>query len=773
MSPTTNVSVSFKLTDQPSDIKREWWRALKDLPTKGVEKPVGGSFRARHLDVPVPEDAQSERSAYSSPSRIALVVIACIIAAFASPILAGEAKLPKPGQNWIEVRTNNFLFFSNAGRGATRRVAIDLEELRAVLGQLTDYELQSPIPTLIYVFRHDRSFDPYKILYQGKPAAVSGYFMAREHANYIAVSADSRDTSDIVFHEYVHYVTASNLGYLPTWFSEGLAEFYSSFEVVDETVYIGLPLMHHLARLRGSTPIPFDQLLAVDHESPLYNEKDRKGDFYAEAWALVHYLLLGNEERRLQLSRFLDLIDDGTPENVAFTAAFGTDSETLAQEVRGHHKGPRFRFAQAKAEIDVEAGLSVREMSYSEVLYRLGDLLASQDNDRQEGTAYFEASIDANPQNGLALSALAVEKENIADWAVAEELYYRALRASPDDPTVLFRWGEFLSQRGGDYRDAVSALTRSTRLDPAFAPAWAALAEVYSEAGVVSPESLAAAETAHRLLPANDEVAGDLLRLLLRSDHRERALELVETSFRSRPRQQAQAWMMVLQHDFIRARELLRDGRPEEALRRIELAERIAARAVNPAFIRQSIESLQRAVAENEASALYARAEGLFAAGDLEGARTLLELALSKINDGPVAASCRRLLDVIDHPEQYEPGRGPVITTSPTREEIEDLNRLLASNDLDGALEYLKGLQEHTHPSGELWLGSKIREIERSIHHSHYVDTYNRAVDMYNDQDYAGAVRVLEELLATLPEGPEADSTATMLDDSRRAMKRR
>jgi len=309
------------------------------------------------------------------------------------------------------------------------------------------------------------------------------------------------------------------------------------------------------------------------------------------------------------------------------------------------------------------------------------------------------------------------------------------------------------------------------RLDPAFAPAWATLAEVYSEAGVVSPESLAAAETAHRLLPTNDEVAGDLLRLLLRSDHRGRALELVENSFRSRPRVRAQAWTMVLQNDFIRTRELLRDGRPEEALRRIELAESIAVRGVDPEFIRQSIESLRHAVAENEASALYARAEALFAAGEPEGARTLLDLALSKINEGPVAASCRRLLDVIDHPEQYEPDRGPVITTSPTREEIENLNRLLVSNDLDGALEYLKGLQEHTHPSGELWLASKIREIERSIHHNHYVDTYNRAVDMYNDRDYPGAVRVLEKLLATLPEGPEADSARTLLDDSRRAMK--
>jgi tetratricopeptide (TPR) repeat protein len=688
-----------------------------------------------------------------------------------SPAFSGEVDLPKPGQKWIEVRTDHFSFFSNAGKGATRRVAVDLEELRAVLADLTDYELQSPIPTLIYVFRHDRSFEPYKILYQGKAAAISGYFMAREDANYIAISADSRDASRIVFHEYVHYVSANNLGYLPTWFSEGLAEFYSSFKVVDDTVYIGLPIRHHLALLRGSIPIPLDQLLAVDQGSPLYNEKDRKGEFYAESWALVHYLLLGNEERRQQLSRFLDLIQDGTPEGAAFTAAFGTDSETLAREVRGHLRGPRFRFAQATAEIDVETSLSVRQMSYSEVLYRLGDLLASQDRERQERTAYFEASIDADPDNGLALSALAVERERRADWASAKDLYRRALLASPDDPTVLFRWGEFLSRRGDDHRDAVTALTRSTQLDPSFAPAWAALAAIYSVAGIDSPEALAAAETAHRLLPTNDEVAHDLLRMLLRSDQRDRAVKLAETSFRSRPRMRAQAWMMIVQFDFIRARELLRDGRHEEALRRIELAETIADRGADPAFIRQGIESVRRAVAENEGSALNDRAEALFATGDLEGARELLELALSKVDDGPVAASCRRLLDILDHPDRYKAGQGPVIRTSPTKEQIDHFNQLFVANDLAGALEYLKRLQEQSEGVGDPWLSSKIWEIEGTLRYNNYIDTYNRAVDLYNDEDYPEAVRILEELLATLPEGVQADFLRVFLDDARREIK--
>ena len=151
----------------------------------------------------------------------------------------------------------------------------------------------------------------------------------------------------------------------------------------------------------------------------------------------------------------------------------------------------------------------------------------------------------------------------------------------------------------------------------------------------------------------------------------------------------------------------------------------------------------------------------------------MLEVALSKVDEGPVAASCRQLLDVIDHPERYRPGQGPVYRASPTRKEIENLNRLLAANNLDGALEYLKGLQEHSDGSGQLWLESKIEEIERTLRYIHFIDTYNRAVDLYNDEDYPGAERVLEELLATLPEGPQAESAGALLDDARRAMKPR
>ena len=48
-------------------------------------------------------------------------------------------------------------------------------------------------------------------------------------------------------------------------------------------------------------------------DSPLYNEGDRRGVFYAESWALVHYLLIGNPQRKGQLGAYLQKYADGVP----------------------------------------------------------------------------------------------------------------------------------------------------------------------------------------------------------------------------------------------------------------------------------------------------------------------------------------------------------------------------------------------------------------------------------------------------------------------------
>ncbi|MCW8985808.1 MAG: DUF1570 domain-containing protein [Thermoanaerobaculales bacterium] len=699
----------------------------------------------------------------------ATLVIAVTV--YSSPISAQEIALPKPTQKWIEIRTTNFRFFSNAGRSATRRVAVDLEELRAVLAQLTDYDLQAPIPSFIFVFKGDRSFLPYKTLYEGHPAAASGYFIGGDHANYIAINADSRDASAIVYHEYVHYVANNNMWNLPVWFSEGLAQFYESFDVAGNTVYIGLPILRHLSVLRGAIPIPLEELLAVDHHSKLYNEADRKGVFYAQSWAIVHYLLLGDEERRAQLGIYLELVRDGVPGDEAFHTAFSNDYDSLARELRAYLRNLSFPSIQTKANFDLDEEFEIRSMSYAEVLYRLGDLLANQHPERPERTAFFKAAIEIDPEYGAPISAMAVEAEKKANWEEARALHERAAECSPGDAMVLFRWGEFSSHRGGQLQTAIAALTRSTELAPLFAPAWATLAGVYADAGLTSDEAIEAARKAHVMRPSDLIVTRDLVRLYLRMDRREEAVSLIGDALRSNRRAQAEALTLVIQQDLERAQDLLRDDRPMAAAERLNLAETLVDRSLYPQVVRQNIDWTRHRIDEEMALAHYHRAQELFSQDDREAAREELGLALGLIDEGPVAWSSRQLLDLIDHPYELTPTDTMTFNPSPTAQEIDHFNHLVATKEWETALEFLEAMRSRLGEEQQDWLDERVREIHRSVDYNRYVDEYNRAVDFYNHRQFEDAVKVLEVLISTLPEGRESESVKALLNDALEALK--
>ncbi|MFV2071219.1 MAG: tetratricopeptide repeat protein [Thermoanaerobaculales bacterium] len=705
-----------------------------------------------------------------TPKRFLSVALLVFVASSAN---TSGLRLPKEKERWIEVRTENFLFYSNAGRSSTRRVAADLEELRAVLAEVTDLDLRSPIPTRIYVFRSERSFEPFKILYQGNPSAISGYFIRRKQANYIAINADSPDASGIVFHEYVHYVAANNFWYIPVWFEEGLAEFYQSFQVIGDTVFIGQVITPHLLWLRGSTPIPLAELFAVDHSSPLYTEEDRRGAFYAQSWALVHYLLLGNQDRRLQLEKYLDLERRGTPEKESFSRAFGTDYRTLEHELRAYLNRKIFSYLKTSTEIDIDALFRVRRMGYAETLYRLGDLLAQHSPERPERIDYFEAALKADPEHGPSLAALGLEAELAADWDGARQAYERAVRATPNDPLVLYRWGRFLRHRGNDPDRSLAVLTRSAQLDPGFAPTWVALAGLYADLGDASAEAISVTETAHRLLPSEVEPSFDLLRLYLRLDRREDAKALLERAFAANPTARARGWMLLLQNDFRRIHALLSDDRIAAALDRLELAEAGVEHSSNPALLRQRVSDLRRAATDHEGAKVYDRCLELFNRGESSAAKTLLEEVLAELEDGPLALACEQLLSIIENPEPTAEAPQGIMEHSPTPEEISFLNELLAANDLERALRYLRNIRSRSLGRQELWINAKIKEIRQTLEYNRFVEEYNLAVDLFNKKRYGETIRALEKLLASLPEGAQADAARNLLEDARTAERAR
>ena len=289
---------------------------------------------------------------------------------------------------WTRLRTPNFTLLGEHGDKPLRRVAERMEQFREVFGRVfPSTRRPMPAPIVVHVFGSERAYQPFMPLFNGKRVDVGGYFQPTSGAYYITLSTEAGERAyPTIFHEYVHLLVGTTLADVPVWFNEGLAEYYSTYQMFgDREASLGRVKEEHVFELRERF-IPLKELLAVDHRSPLYNEGDRRGVFYAESWALVHYLLIGNPQRKGQVG-------------------------DLPPEVRRRRGAgpPRSARPSAAAEVELEKEL---QRYVSQSLYRSTrvsfadkvaidkDWIVDQPSDADGQAAYADLAVRAAPAGG-------------------------------------------------------------------------------------------------------------------------------------------------------------------------------------------------------------------------------------------------------------------------------------------------------------------------------------------------------------------------------------
>lgn len=329
--------------------------------------------------------------------------------------------------NWISVRSKNFFLFGNASEHDICRTATKLEQFREVFSLLfPKLKINSSVPTTVVVFKSDAAYKPFKPLYQGKAANVGGYFQAGPDVNYITLTSELREGTPYatIFHEYVHFLTRDSTRYSLPWIGEGLAEYYSTFDVTDgeKQVWLGKAIAPHVLLLREHKFLPLAVLFNVDQSSPYYNEKDKQGVFYAESWALVHYLMLGNQRKRQpQLVRYLNLLASGKPVEESFREAFETDYGAIEKEVKGYisrNSYPATVFSLEK-KLEFEREMQVEPVTEAETQFYLGDLLLHLRR-TDEAEAYLKQALSLDPKLASAhasLGSLYIQQQH---WAEAK-----------------------------------------------------------------------------------------------------------------------------------------------------------------------------------------------------------------------------------------------------------------------------------------------------------------------------------------------------------------
>ena len=290
---------------------------------------------------------------------------------------------------WRRLDSPNFIVIGDAGERELRNIAVQFEGFRETLGRVLSTKVTAtPVPTVVVVFPHDRAYTPYKPVYNGKPVDVGGVFYSSRDANYITLLREPTDEGlRVLFHEYAHLMVSNVITNLPTWLDEGLAEYYSTYSHTrgGREAMIGMPIESHVLRLREGRLLPMSELIAVDQDSPFYNEGERRSLFYAQSWAITHMLLVAQPTRVKELSAFIDAIRRGTPAGEAWRQAFG--GADIDKELRRYIQRDRFgvypfKFDEAVARVEALA----RPMPQSEVSAFLAGLRLRQERIEEAAT---------------------------------------------------------------------------------------------------------------------------------------------------------------------------------------------------------------------------------------------------------------------------------------------------------------------------------------------------------------------------------------------------
>src|SRR5437867_8747794 len=114
-----------------------------------------------------------------------------------APPVAAEPK-------WERVDTPNFIVMGSVGESRLRAIGTQFEGFRDALTRLLSSGVtRTAVPTVVVAFGDERSFQPFKPVFEGKPVDIGGLFVARQHVNYILIGPQRvTDALRPVFHEY-------------------------------------------------------------------------------------------------------------------------------------------------------------------------------------------------------------------------------------------------------------------------------------------------------------------------------------------------------------------------------------------------------------------------------------------------------------------------------------------------------------------------------------------------------------------------------------------
>src|SRR5262249_51799446 len=144
---------------------------------------------------------------------------------------------------------------------------------------------------------------------------------------------------------------------------EGLAEFYSTFEAEYDKGHsmLGRPMGYRTRSLATQPYIPLREIVSPRDMNEIWHSPDRINMFYAEAWALVHYVSVERKgsSTKTPLADYLKALATNASQDEAFLRAFGVDVNGMDLELRQYIR--RRIFGGFRIQRSADAAIRVAE----------------------------------------------------------------------------------------------------------------------------------------------------------------------------------------------------------------------------------------------------------------------------------------------------------------------------------------------------------------------------------------------------------------------------
>jgi Flp pilus assembly protein TadD len=477
------------------------------------------------------------------------------------PCARGAASDPNAG--WIEVRSPHFVVSSNAGEKDGRRIVDQFEQIRALFhAAFPNLRVDPAQPVLILAAKNENTMkmllpEDWEVKGHVHPG---GLYQQGEDKHYVILRLDSAGDNPFhaLYHEYTHALLHLNFASLPLWLDEGLAEFYGNSRLGEKESRIGTIDESHLYILSQNKLLPIESLLNVEQGSPYYNEANRASVFYAESWALVHYLMLDPEAQKQRLIKnFLATWDKGGTQIEAAQKTFG-DLKRFGQVIEGYSRQTSFRVGLFKnGQQAADKTYAARSLTVGEVLALRGDCAAHRKM-LEQARPLLEQAVQAEPNLAMAHEAMGYYLYRKEDIAGADKEMRKAMELGSASFVAPYYHGMLILQSGmatdESLRQAIKSFEKATQINPQFAPAFEGLAHAYSGSPETQKQAVAAGIQAVRLEPTEHVYAINLINLLLTANHdaeaRTMAQRLLEKAASPQEAQIAQALLeRIKQHE--------------------------------------------------------------------------------------------------------------------------------------------------------------------------------------------------------------------------------